>query len=110
LRVVFFAQGPDADGRRLWLRQLDYAGKKLDENQLCFHLGEGKSLDRANRLRDATMAGRLLRFGSWPRYRQEVACARAIHGALGWTLTVDEQRLMSALQDYAPGPRKANAA
>lgn len=101
LRVVFVPQAPDADGRRLWLRQTNFAGRPLKDAELRLHVGDMQKLDRANAVWERTMCGHLAHIGSWARYRQEIACARAVHGALGWTLSDDEARLTGYLEVIA---------
>jgi hypothetical protein len=66
------------------------------------------STREAERIADQAV-GRRRPLGTWARYRQEIESARAIHGALSWSLSEDEERLMKALEDYAPASQ-ANAA
>ncbi len=90
--------------RRIWLEPGKWRTGQV--NYLVMVVPSARDADHIASL----AVGLRLRFGTRARYRQEIAAAKAIHGALGWTLTTDEQRLMKALEDYAAASRQANAA
>jgi hypothetical protein len=98
IRVMFIPEGPDASGRRLWLRTTDFAGSPLKDAELRLHVGDMQRLDAANGVWESTMRGRLAHVGRWPRYRQEIALAWAVLDVLGWRLTADEERTMNHLE------------
>jgi hypothetical protein len=110
LRVVFAPLAPDADGRRLWLRQWSDSRGEVRASELVVRVGDVGLARRLDRIARAEI-GRVARRGSRARYRQELRAARAALKALGWTLTDQEERVMAPLEEYGhrPEPRSPSA-
>jgi hypothetical protein len=100
LRVVLAPLAPDADGRRLWLRQRSDSRGEVRDNELVLHVGDLETAQRLTRLA-CSETGMVARRGTRASYRQELRATRACLKTLGWTLSQEEERVLAPLEEYA---------
>ena len=95
------------------LRETDVEGQRL----VLLGLSDGNNLfivavpdDQWERARVEILPARAAhaRFGTWRRYRTDLATARRIIGELGFHLSRRERRILQALEAYQPPCRPAS--
>lgn len=84
---------------RLFVRTIAVAGAGLAQQSLTFAFADAYERQEASEVWSAQRRVPPQMLGSWARYRDELALARAIIADLGWDLSDEERVLLKSLEE-----------